>query len=231
MSKISKTINEQMEASILVVSNQKLGEEPIVAVNWFNLKSKLLYSIYNLLALPLARSVGARPLFKGYRLCDLAGSKEMSREVLLLVQYPSPQQFLHLLSKKSFLLISLLRIKSVRDFNFGFIRSLKHKFTAKDHHKYLVCHFQGPQSTMDLTQIQELCSQHNCQLFYFGKKIASLSINRKGRKTKVPFDMQELFMVSSEHLESLINFSRDPETMKFQDQNNSSYLGIFSRVR
>ncbi len=232
MNKITQNINKQTEISILGVLNQGLKDEPIDAINWFNLKNKFVYTIYNLLALPMARSVGARPLFKGYRLSNLEGSKELTREVLLLVRYPSPRQFLHLLSKKLFQLISILRIKSVKDFNFGFLQCFKvEAVPAKGDHKYLVFHFQAPRLGIEIAQIRQLCVQYNCQLFYYGSKIANLGIKRNGRSTVVPLNIQGLLLVSSEHRKCLIDLSRDPEIRRFQDKHISSYLGIFTRVR
>ncbi len=232
MNKITQTLNKQTEVSILGISNQDLTDEPMDAINWFNLKNKFVYTIYNLLALPMARSVGARPIFKGYRLSSLEGPKELAREVLLLVRYPGPKQFLHLVSKKLFQLVSILRIKSVKDFNFGFFKCLKlGESPVNENHEYLVGHFQAPRLTIDIDHIRELCSQHNCQLFYLGGKIANLSIDRKGGNTVVPLNMGWMFLISSDHRKNLTDLYGDPEIRKFLDQNTSNYLGIFSRVR
>lgn len=107
------------------VTLRSIGDElpaPVVAMNWFDTRRSALYQLYNLLALPLVRAVGGRPLFKGRVGEVLWGSEELRREWLLLVHYPACTSFRDLLLKRRFQAISPLRMASARRFTFALTR-------------------------------------------------------------------------------------------------------------
>ncbi|MCK5344380.1 MAG: hypothetical protein KAR20_13290, partial [Candidatus Heimdallarchaeota archaeon] len=52
----------------------------------------------------------------------LAGNEILKRASLLIVKYPSANGFLGLFTQKLFLIKSVLRVKSVTDFVFGFVK-------------------------------------------------------------------------------------------------------------
>lgn len=94
--------------------------KPLFAINWFNTRSLWLYNVYNAVASRSLFKVGGRVLFKGRVIETLLGSPEDARENLLIVNYPSGERFLDLLSHRFFQFTSLLRMAAVSDFSFVF---------------------------------------------------------------------------------------------------------------
>ena len=122
MNQKSYRINSKTTIHISGSDNQNDLDQPLYAVNWFNTKSKRLYNLYGALAFPHVKKVGGEVVFKGKINKTLSGDNSLIRESLLIVKYPSADSFLGLFSQKLFLLKSLLRVKAVKDFVFGFVK-------------------------------------------------------------------------------------------------------------
>ena len=122
MNKKSFRINSKTTLHIAASNNQSDLDQPLYAINWFNTKSKRLYNLYGVLAFPHVKKVGGEVVFKGKINKTLSGDNSLIRESLLIVKYPSADSFLGLFSQKLFLLKSLLRVKAVKDFVFGFVK-------------------------------------------------------------------------------------------------------------
>jgi len=99
--------------------HQLIPDQPVIAVNWFNTRSLWLYHIYNLLASAPLKRVGGKSLFKGRLRYRIHGDSEAARSTVLLVFYPSVQDFLRLMGNRYFAFVGLLRMLAVRDFTFG----------------------------------------------------------------------------------------------------------------
>ena len=115
-------INSKTTIHITASDKQSDLDQPLYAINWFNTKSKKLYNLYAALAFPHVKKVGGEVVFKGKVKDTLSGNKTLKRESLLIIKYPNADSFLGLFSQKMFLIKSLLRIKAVKDFVFGFVK-------------------------------------------------------------------------------------------------------------
>ena len=122
MEKKSFRINSKTTIHISGSDNQSDLDQPLYAINWFNIKSKNLYNLYGALAFPHVQKVGGEVVFKGKIKETLKGDEKFRRESLLIVKYPNADSFLGLFARKLFLIKSLLRVKAVKDFVFGFVR-------------------------------------------------------------------------------------------------------------
>lgn len=91
---------------------------PLYAVNLVDLVRPRTYSLYGLLAFPLARRAGARVLFKGERIEVLGGGGPVG-QLLLIVYYPDAGSFLDLVTRPIFAGLSLLRRAAVERFRFA----------------------------------------------------------------------------------------------------------------
>ncbi|MDH3708621.1 MAG: hypothetical protein OER04_01970 [Cyclobacteriaceae bacterium] len=230
MAGLTKIINKQLQARIQPVSEKvDLENIPMFAINWLDLNSKSLYNLYGFLAFPLARSIGAKAIFKGYQTELLKDSAKVNRAVLLIVKYPSPQAFLSLLGRKFFQVISLLRIKAVRNFNLGFAQLIQGKSGDKEDH-YLVYHFQGGTLEAQLPTLQGLAQEQQCQLYFVAQKSATLTIINRGQERAVPLPMEGLVIFTQSDRQSLQRLADHPKMEELLSGNQSSYLSYFKRV-
>lgn len=230
MPDFTKIINKQLEARIEPANEKvKLDGKAMFAINWLDLNSRSLYNLYGFLAFPLARSIGAKAIFKGYQTELLQDTAQVNRKVLLIVKYPKPQAFLGLLGRKFFQLISLLRIKAVRNFNLGFAHLQQGQPSPKEHH-YLVYHFQGGSLGVQMPVLQELSRELPFQIFFAAEKAASLVLRNRGKDRPVPLPMQGIAIFSHPQAEVLQKLIDHPSLQELLTRNQSNYLSYFKRV-
>ena len=119
-----KTYRLNSKTTIVISSSGKRSNlnEPLWAINWFNTKNNTLYNLYGALAFPHVKKVGGEVVFKGKVRETLAGNEALKRALILVVKYPNADGFLGLFSQKLFLIKSILRIKAVKYFVFGFVK-------------------------------------------------------------------------------------------------------------
>ena len=122
MNQKSFRINSKTTIHITSSNDQSDLDKPLYAINWFNTKSKSLYNLYGALAFPHVKKVGGEVVFKGKVRETLQGDESLKRESLLIVRYPNADSFLGLFAQKLFLIKSMLRVKAVKDFIFGFVK-------------------------------------------------------------------------------------------------------------
>jgi uncharacterized protein (DUF1330 family) len=117
---MERRITRGTKIVLQAVHDEDVLKNPLFAINWFNTRSLWLYNLYNMIASRSLSKIGGRVLFKGRVMETLLGSPEDTREILLIVNYPSGERFLDLLSNRFFQITSLLRLAAVRDFSFVF---------------------------------------------------------------------------------------------------------------
>ena len=234
---ITEAVSSNMEISIISTSPEFNLEDPIWAINWFDLKSKWLYDFYNLLAFPHVNAVGARPFFKGRLIKKLEGELHHQREMLLIVNYPSPSGFLSMLKSTVFQLKSIVRVLSVKVFNFGFMRRLDdgeapsqnpNKYLGKL--VYLIHHMSGEIQQSALTDLKEYAVSYDIFTHFIGVKSHLIGRREPNDKLKTaPFHMDCLVVLGAfeeEQFHSLINSPFYQELLK---SSKSNYLGLYSR--
>lgn len=230
MTAFTKIVNKQLQAIIKPVSSHDhLEQQPMFAINWLDLNSKWMYSLYTYLAFPMARAVGAKAIFKGYQTQLIADSAQINRMVLLLVKYPGPHEFLSLVGRKFFQVISLLRIKAVRNFNLGFAHLLAGNAYPKGQ-EYLVYHFQGDARDHLLEKMKLLGSQNDIDLFYVAYKSATLSMIQKDKTREVHLPMDGLVIFTHTNRQTLLDFAKAPHMKHYMEGMTSNYLSLFKRV-
>ena len=177
-------------------------DQNLWAINWFNLKLPRTYKFYNLIAFPHVKKIGGAPLFKGYVVDIVKGKPEHDREVLLIVKYPSAPAFLKMLSNKLFLLKSILRVRSVRNFVFGFVRAVQAREEVTKIVKYKgVCHYllfvwEDHKKTRFKT-LEKWAEENGAWIFFSGDKTASISRTKDGVTQKQPFFIEQMALVEA----------------------------------
>lgn len=192
---------ERPRPVIQAVADDARLDEPLYAVNLLQRVRPWAYDLYNLLAYPVARRVGARALLKGVagRRAAGASDKEADKEAgdeagdeagggagdevpetLLIVGYPDALSFLRLASHPWFLLISALRKLGLDGFQFGFTRRFDGGPSRPPAGKsgQLLALFWPPGSELELGELRRRVSAAGSTLVFAGTRKAMLALVR-----------------------------------------------------
>ena len=183
--------------------------KPLYAINWFNIKSKKLYNLYGALVFSHVKKVGGEVVFKGKVSETLSGNDKLKRESLLIVKYPNADGFLGLFAQKMFLVKSLLRIKAVKDFVFGFTKMTAGSAVATQKPKryigdncYMIHVIKGEKYELNKNVNEETSAGIN--LFFDGQKIAYIGRSADGDKVKNgPFFIERILIWEADQVKTL----------------------------
>lgn len=213
--------------------------QPLFAINWFNTRLAWLYTLYNYLAaIPLIRA-GASVFVKARLRKTLQGEEADSRNLLLVVNYPSGERFLDLLGNRFFQLISLLRILAVKDFSFVLHKRLDGSELLKpigqghdSARAYAVHHFNSSAPLEEeLPAIAALIASHNVSLRFGGEKAATVAIeNSQGQSQLMPFVTHKMLLYEATSYHELEAFLTGQTYQKFCAGLDSSFIGTLNRI-
>ena len=212
--------------------------EPLFAINWFNTRANWLYNLYNLIAASSVFQVGAAPFFKGHVTETLLGSADASRQLLLIVNYPSGEKFLDLLSGRYFQVTSVLRMAAVKNFSFvlnarvdgpTLMKSRKQQFDAS--HGWAVHHYSSSQDMNDeLEQLRQVTAQSGISLHFASVRAATVhSEDREAKRTPMNTITDRVVLLSASTPQKLTAAIRGPYS-EFADSVQNSYIGTLARV-
>ncbi len=223
-------------------------EKPLWAINWFNTKSKFLYSLYGLLVFPAVKRAGAKVLFKGHIINNLNNQTDSEttpyekdqyqRDTLLIVCYPNAAAFIQMVRKKTFQLFSLLRIAAVKNFTFGFTKRLdtaNQKIRLPKRYngscQYLVHHLQASRDIIIENQdnIKNIAEKHAVTFYFSGLREAHLDYTKNHSINSREFFIDALFLFEAEDTEHLESFKDDVEYQLFISKTQNSGLYLFAR--
>ena len=234
MNHLRRDLTKTIAVEIVPEGEGDILTDRIWAIYWFNYKKKWLYTLYNRLAAPHVIKVGGELLFKGHNQKTLLGDSEWARQTLLIVTYPKIDNFLEMLTVKAFQLKSLLRVKAVKDFVFGFTKRIDLNKTdsssiVRQNNSYLVFHYQG---AFDQSKIYELAEEYNLQVFFHGAKMALLKRIEEGKEDVLaPFFMDGILLFNSDSANNYNDFVTSEKFKAICQDTTSCYAAIFDRVR
>jgi uncharacterized protein (DUF1330 family) len=234
---ISKQITKEIEVSIINAGPNYNLEDVVWAINWFDVKNKGLYDFYNVIASPHVGKVGGRALFKGRLKKKLLGEQSDEREVLLIVSYPKPDNFLDLLMGKMFQLKSIVRELAVKDFTFGFMKRLDDGERPRGRIKkydgkliYMVHHFKNNHQLIDTNTIKDLAAEQDIFTHFSGIKSALVGRRKGGGKLRTsPFLMDGMLIFGAFEASQFDDFIQSEYYQNFIEQNQSNYIALFNR--
>jgi len=231
---LKRQLNKSISVEIIPTNKAFELTERIWAINWFDYKSKWLYTLYNKLAAKYVIQVGGQLLFKGHNQRTLLGEKSYARKTLLIVTYPTITNFLDMLLIKTLQLVGLLRVKAVKDFVFGFTKRLddyEDTVTPKINPKnqYLVFHYQGK---TDQSSIIQLAHSQGLTTYFIGEKLAQIKRSEIGKEDVIaPFFMDGIMVFDAQTEDTLNSFVDSADFTKMIEGNSSNYAAIFTRVK
>jgi len=227
-------INSKTTIHISGSDNQSDLDKPLYATNWFNTKSKNIYNLYGALAFPHVKKVGGEVVFKGKIKETLSGDDTLKRESLLIVKYPSADSFLGLFAQKLFLIKSLLRVKAVKDFVFGFVkmnngiaRSTQNPKKYSGDKNYLVHIIKGE------TEVEMPKDNYptGINLFFDGQKTAYIGRSSDGAEIKNgPFFIDRILIWEGEDKEELKSWATSTEFPIKQTNNIDQEIFLIDRL-
>lgn len=233
MTELRAKITNSIEIIIRARNKVEDLNQPLYAVNWFATKAEWLYHFYNFLAKRSVVKIGGKALFKGKITETILDEYNGDRDLLLLVKYPSGQQFKTLFESLYFKLVSLLRVLAVKNFTFG----LTHKQTFNEESKlednlnYVLHHFKVKAIHQELFLELDALINDKVTIKYAGKMVAQLFMKKKGEPEEaVESIMDGLIILESESKEELSNLIRSHAYQKLIEGLDASYIGFLKRI-
>lgn len=207
-------------------------EKRVYAINWFNTRSLWMYNLYNFLASSQVEKVGGRAFLKAKVGNILLGDKEDFREILLIVTYPTLTDFTKLVKMPLFIIVSLFRIFSVKDFTFGFTHKkdgLQLNETTYIGDFYAIHHYRGESYIHE--RIQALCQEKKIKIYYLGKSVATLSTGDKETATEqTPSLLDGIVLFKADEEAVLENFLGSEAYLNITRKTQSSFIALIDRI-
>jgi uncharacterized protein (DUF1330 family) len=212
---------------------------PLFAINWFNTRSLWLYDVYNAAAAGSVLKVGATVFFKGHLIETLAGNDEEARRVLLIVNYPSGERFLELLSGKLFQVVSLLRTLAVRDFSFALNQRVdgpalpEHGSRRFERGRaWAIHHFASDTDVReDLTALRTLAGSGRLSLHFASQKVAAVCTETDGgTRRQIAHITDKVVLFEADTRDRLRQGLLSPSYREFCLAQHTSYVGLLDRV-
>lgn len=229
---LKRKITDKITIDIVPVNSSVDLQQRVWAINWFNYKKKWLYTLYNRLAVRNVIKVGGQLLFKGHNRQTLFGDETLARETLLVVTYPKIDNFLDMLTIKAFQVKSLLRVKAVKNFVFGFMKRVDTNTMniSRNTGTYLVWHYQG---NIDKHLLRQLLDKYHLNLFFQGEKLAQLKRSEQGKEDVIPpLIMDGIVLLKPDSPPLQYKEFIDDETFNnICAGNKSNYVAIFDREK
>jgi len=229
-------VTKNISVLLKSTTEEKALDKPLFAINWFSTKMAWMYHFYNFLALPRVKSVGGRVFFKGKVYESLYGKISDSRELLLIVRYPSGKNFIKLMKDFLFKAVSIFRILSVENFTFGFTKKLfpiDNTTTLDKTKKYAVHHFRTDNlNEKDIVELQQILDDIDVELHYAGLVNAKLYSQEKDKEMEqIPCLMDGILLYRSETLYCLKRLINSDEYQHFMARFENSFIGLVERTR
>ena len=232
---LERKITADIDGRIKAVNEGNELNEPVYAINWFNTKMEWMYNFYNILAASSLFKVGGSVFFKGKVTQTIHGNRDAARELLLVVNYPAPDNFLDLMQIKFFQLISIFRILSVDKFTFGFTERKDDKpRTRLDKSKsHAVHHFKfngGDNPDAVIQNIKELAEKEKVEIIFIGKISSLLFIEKNSHEAQVPCLMDVVVIFEGDMDEALEHLLSSKEYVDLAGKQESTYSALVNRV-
>jgi uncharacterized protein (DUF1330 family) len=220
------------------IHNAEVLSNPLFAINWFNTRSLWLYNVYNLIASRSLFRIGGKVLFKGRVTETLLGSPEDEREILLIVNYPSGERFLDLLSDRFFQITSLLRLAAVRDFSFVLNQRvdgpalLENRNQVFDANRAWAVHlYQSDRDIHEEVQFLRTCTAKDGLTLNFASLRAGIVHSEDNDGNQKPFNhvTDRVVILEAENQECMRK-AVSGNYQEFVSSVSSSYIGLLSRM-
>lgn len=206
--------------------------EPLYAINWFSTKVEWVYHLYNFLASRSVLKIGGKAFFKGKITKTILDENKTTRDLILIVYYPSGKNFKALMESTYFKLVSILRMLSVKKFSFGFTQKrILSDSNLENNLAYAIHHFKA--TNMDdsfFSQFQSLLKA-NMKITYAGKMVAQLFAQKENKEAvQIPNLMDGIIIFESQSESDMLDMIASLEYQSLLKTLDSSYIGTLKRI-
>lgn len=208
-------------------------DEPFYAINWFSTKTEWLYHFYNFLAVRSVRKIGGIPFFKASVSETILDEEEGRRDLILIVRYPSGQNFMSLMTSTYFKMVSIFRILSVSKFTFGFTHKIEVNSVSKkkDGLHYAIHHFKSDKNGKEIFQQLQEIMPANISVKYGGHIVATLNSQEKNKSVEqIPNLMDGLYIFQANEEVQLREFLESNPYKIFIENLQSSHISLLNRI-
>ncbi len=236
---MERWVTRGMKVTLEPVGQPDRLDKPLFAINWFDTRSRLIYDLYNALASRSLFKVGGKVLFKGRVIETLSGRALDARQILLIVNYPSGERFLDLLSGTFFQIVSALRILAVRRFSFGLneridgpqlLGSATTPFARGP--AWAIHHYASDQDIREnLEALREFASSSGLELWFVSQKIGTVT-SETGAGSRQPMDSvtDKVVLFKAATAQQLRDGLLSPRGQQLVNTQPNSYVGLLDRV-
>ena len=211
-------------------------DETVYAINWFNTRSALVYDFYNWLAVRSVRKIGGEPFIKCKLDRTILDDDTLRRDVLLIVKYPSLQNFRRMLESTVFQLVSLLRTAAVSDFTFGFTKRQDkgenlppHNLKNPTKDVIAVIQFSGE---FESDKIYTLLDKHaDIELYYSGIIGGEIGTGKTSAAcNRVPCIISGIHVLKAESAQVFERLIQSPDFQSLSQTPDQIYAGLYNRI-
>jgi len=233
---LKATISKKSSVFIQPVTEDITFDQRIYAINWFDTRQLWLYNFYNLLASKSVLKVKGIPFFKGLTQEVLHGDKELRRDVVLIVSYPTLHAFKGMLENLYFQLVSVLRMAAVKSFGFGFfVPQEKLAVPEKDEDSaYAFHHFSVNENDQQdiIGQLKEIISKdaENASVIFDGGIGANLYSGDQTPTGKIPCLMDAAIVIKAQSDDVIKQLVTQDDYQTVIEQTKTSFIGLMKRV-
>ena len=209
-------------------------DETVYAINWFNTRSALVYDFYNWLAVRSVRKIGGAPFIKCKLERTLLDDEALRRDVLLIVKYPSLQNFRGMLENTMFQLVSLLRTAAVSEFTFGFTKRQDKGADLPPHNSKAksvigVIQYSGE---LDSEKLHSLLEKNaDIDLYYSGLIGGEIGTGKQSDGcNRVPCIISGIHVLKAESAQVFDRLIENPEFQSLTQTPKQIYAGLYKRI-
>lgn len=209
---------------------------PLFAINWFDARPAWIYHLYNFLAGSRLTKAGGRAIFKAKVVKALSGDETLARQFLLIVRYPSAENFLNLASDRAFLAFSVLRMVSVKRFSFV-MHERKVDGSGDDRQQRTrslpcsaVVHFAASDADAVLETLSRSIAESDVQIGFRGKlAVTAATRDHDGEKT-MPYVTDNTVLLMAGSNSQLEDFFSGDGFQQFVSRTDRHYAGLLRPV-
>lgn len=204
--------------------------------NRSNVRIRWMYDLYLRMATGVAYRMGARFYFMGYESKCIQADPEITRNIWLLIAYPTADNFLNLFVNLLFESMNLtIGTLSIQERLFGFSKRLDQSDSLPDKridyegdNSYLIHYFKKPGEQLlkkHKDALTEAAIAQGTTVFFMGERVATLSMG--GTALPSPSDGAMIFEGPDEAtLEGLLT---QPAYQTFMEQTTGDYIALYER--
>ena len=221
--------------NLILRGDQTALAGPLFAINWFDARPAWVYHLYNLLAGSRLSKAGGRAIFKAKVVKTLGGDESLARRFLLIVRYPTAENFLHLASDRVFMVMSVLRMISVKKFSFVMHRRVEDcrsddQRTTQHLPCVAVVHFSANDIDIAIKTLATSVAETPLQIRFSGQLAVTAATQDKDGENRIPYVTDNTVLLMAKANSELEDYFSSSGFQQFVSHTDHFYAGLLRPV-